>query len=365
MRFDDPAFRDALFRQKRKKGAWRVVEAPALACATSGAAPGELVADTHAHLHMMADPAVTLACCAAHGVGFVCAITDPSEDGEVVFEHLEEWRVEAAAVLPEVLANTGRHLSEELVDEVLRSSYAAVSEACGGAACANPADGFALLPAIPRVRIAAGVHPHNAKLYDDAIDRHLRTLLHDPRVSAVGEIGLDYHYDLSPREVQREVFRLQVRLAKEAGLPVVLHVREAHDEAFAIMQEEGFPQAGTLLHCYNLDWATLEPWVREGCYVAFGGPLTFKNADEVRDAASRVPLDRLLTETDAPYMTPEPLRGTTCGPEHVVFTAAKLLEVLKGVGAGACEDAAPLAALFANACALLDREPTAWQRARC
>lgn len=205
-----------------------------------------------------------------------------------------------------------------------------------------------------------GCHPHNAKHYDDALELKLRELLVDPRVSAVGEIGLDYHYDFSPREDQRTAFRRQIRVAKEAGLPLVLHVREAHDDAFAILQDEGFPEAGTLLHCFNLDWAELERWVDAGCYVAFGGPLTFKKADEVRDAAARVPQDRLLTETDAPYMTPEPLRGAVCGPEHVVFTAEKLCEV-HGLSRGE-EREAFLNALMANARGLLDREPTPWQR---
>lgn len=207
-----------------------------------------------------------------------------------------------------------------------------------------------------------GCHPHNAKHYDDALELKLRELLADPRVSAVGEIGLDYHYDFSPREDQRTAFRRQICVAKEAGLPLVLHVREAHDDAFAILQDEGFPEAGTLLHCFNLDWAELERWVDAGCYVAFGGPLTFKKADEVRDAAARVPQDRLLTETDAPYMTPEPLRGAVCGPEHVVFTAEKLCEV-RGLSRGD-EREAFLNALMANARGLLDREPTSWQRER-
>ncbi len=205
-----------------------------------------------------------------------------------------------------------------------------------------------------------GCHPHNAKHYHDALEADLRERLADQRVSALGEIGLDYHYDFSPREDQRLAFRRQLRLAKECGLPVILHVREAHDDALAIMQEEGFPEAGVLLHCYNLDWPTLEPWVEAGCYVAFGGPLTFKKTDEVRDAASRVPLDRLLTETDAPYMTPEPMRGMTCGPEHVIFTAERLCEVR-----GYTQDderEAFLCQLMKNARGLLDREPTSWQR---
>ena len=207
-----------------------------------------------------------------------------------------------------------------------------------------------------------GCHPHNAKFYDDDLERTLLERLADPRVSAVGEIGLDYHYDFSPREDQREAFRRQIRVAKQAGLPVVLHIREAHDDAFAILQEEGFPKAGTLLHCFNLDWAELERWVEAGCHVAFGGPVTFKHADEVRDAAARVPEELLLTETDAPYMTPEPLRGTTCGPEHVVFTAEKLCEV-RDLAFGE-ERETFLRKLLANAYELLDREPTSWQRER-
>lgn len=156
-------------------------------------------------------------------------------------------------------------------------------------------------------------------------------------------------------------FRRQVRVAKEAGVPVILHVREAHDEALAIMREEGFPEAGTLLHCFNLDWETLEPWEEAGCYVAFGGPLTFKKSDDVRAAAARMPLERVLTETDAPYMTPEPMRGVTCGPEHVIFTAERLAAV-RGCSPGE-ERAAFLRTLMDNARTLLDREATSWQRA--
>ena len=215
---------------------------------------------------------------------------------------------------------------------------------------------------MPRVRIATGCHPHNAKRYDDALEALLRERLRDPRVCAIGEIGLDFHYDFSPRDDQRQAFRRQVRLAHELGLPVILHVREAHDEALALMREEGFPEAGVLLHCYNLDAATLAPWVEAGCYVAFGGPLTFKKADEVREAAQLVPIDRLLTETDAPYMTPEPMRGMTCGPEHVIFTAERLAEV-RGCAPGG-EREAFLAQLMENARRLLDRDPLPWQDER-
>lgn len=207
-----------------------------------------------------------------------------------------------------------------------------------------------------------GCHPHNAQHYDDALEAVLRERLHDARVSALGEVGLDYHYDLSPREAQRKAFRRQIRLAKEAGLPVVLHMREAHDDGFALLSEEGFPEAGTLLHCFNLDAAELARWVDAGCFIAFGGPLTFKKAEEVREAAKLVPADRLLTETDAPYMTPEPLRGTTCGPEHVAFTAAKLADVRSFEDLRTPARGEFLRQTYLNALGLLDREPTAWQR---
>ena len=210
------------------------------------------------------------------------------------------------------------------------------------------------------MRIAAGLHPHNAKHWGPEIEERLRALLHDKRTSCLGEIGLDYHYDLSPRDVQREIFRAQIRLAKEAGLPIALHMREAHDDGFAILEEEGFPEAGTLLHCFNLDAAEVARWVEAGCYIAFGGPLTFKRADEVREAAKLVPADRLLTETDSPYMTPEPLRGTDCGPAHTIYTADVLCEVR---GATTPEArAALLAQLYENAQRLLNRKPTPWQK---
>lgn len=301
------------FLRKKKKGKYAEVDAPKLA---------SLVADTHAHLEMLANPSENLARCAIHGVSFVCTIVDPSENQLETFTSLSRWQEEARVLLYE-------------------NGY----ESC----CDN----------VPDIRIGIGVHPHNAKHYTDALEEELIAYLKDSQVSALGEVGLDYHYDLSPRPVQREVFRRQIRIAHQAGLPLILHMREAHDEGFAILEEEGFPAAGVLLHCFNLDAEILRPWVEAGCYVAYGGPLTFKAADEVRDSALIVPKDRLLTETDSPFMTPEPMRGMKCGPEHTIFTAAVLAEVL-----GCCSDqerAEVLHQVYTNAQALLNRKPTAWQ----
>ena len=288
-----PPERDFGFYQRRKHDKWREVPVPEPALE----AP---VADSHAHVHMLPDPAWELARCSANGVGFVCMIVDPSEDGPRPFDELESWKAAA-------------------------KDFAA----------------DAASPAPVAVSVAVGVHPHNAKLYDAETERELVGRLGDPRVVALGEIGLDYHYDLSPREVQRSVFRRQIAIAKEMGLPVALHLRggddpvadDAHAEAFGILQEEGFPEAGTLLHCCALPPEEIAPWIEAGCYIAYGGALTFKNADAARVGARLVPEDRLLLETDSPYMTPEPMRGAACTPAHVVFTAARLADV-RGVAPG-------------------------------
>ena len=288
-----PPERDFGFYQRRKHDAWRAVYPPVLEA---------FVADSHAHIHMLPDPAWELARCAANGVDFVCEICDPSEDGTHPFDELEEWKAGSQAYLDEKPENNEK---------------------------------------APTVRIAAGVHPHNAKLYNAEVERVLLAQLADSRTSALGEVGLDYHYDLSPRDVQRDVFRRQIRIAKEAGLPLALHLRggddpvndNAHREAFGILAEEDALGPETLLHCCALPPDELTPWIEADCHIAYGGALTFKSADTAREGAKLVPEDRLLLETDAPYMTPEPMRGAACTPAHVVFTAAVLADV-RGVAPG-------------------------------
>ncbi len=341
--FDQPAFADALFRQKRKHGKFRFVEPPRLK---------GFVADTHAHVHLLDDPPLAFARAAAWGIDYVCNIVDIYGGEPATFDRIDGWLDEAPARLPQLLA-CSREVALAGGDEATASHFP------------EKADLQTFLPGVdgaapmPRVRLAVGCHPHNASHYDDAMEKELRGRLADLRVCAIGEIGLDYHYDLSPRDAQREVFRRQIRLAHETGLPVALHVREAHDEAFRILEEEGFPKAGVLLHCFDLDWGTLEPWIGRGCYVALGGALTFKRCEDTREAVRRVQRDRLLTETDSPYMAPEPLRGMACEPMHAIFTAACMAEVL------GCETPEQrrdlLAQLDTNARGLLDRAPTAWQ----
>lgn len=340
-----PVFADALFRQKRKKGRFRLVEPVRL---------GSAAVDTHAHVQLLANPALEFARAAIWGIEFVCDIIDVAEDDPAVFDAFDGWYDQARQLMPQLVEASAALLAAG-GDEVTHLPAGA-----DAAAFALPADS-ASRP-LPHLRLAAGVHPHNAKLYDDAIEQRLLSRLADPRVCAVGEVGLDYHYDLSPREVQRTVFRRQIRLAHTTGLPLALHVREAHDEALAILREEGFPPAGVLLHCFDLDWETLQPWVEQGCYVALGGALTFGRCQDTRDAVARCPRELLLTETDSPYMTPEPMRGMPCGPAHATFTAARMAEVLGCDGEEARREL--FDQLMDNARRLLDRPPTAWQRAQ-
>jgi TatD DNase family protein len=178
----------------------------------------------------------------------------------------------------------------------------------------------------PTVRVIVGVHPHNAKDLTPQVEVELIRLASDGRTAAIGEIGLDYHYDHSPRDAQRAAFRRQLEIAVEMNLPAVVHLREAHDDGEAIMREVGLPSAGCILHCYTMGPVPLEPFLALGCTVSFAGPVSFKKAEEIRDAARAVPTGRILTETDCPFMAPEPFRGRTNEPALVVFTAARMAE---------------------------------------
>jgi len=246
---------------------------------------GAAIADTHAHLDMLDDPALALARAALAGVAFIATVADVTEDAWRTYDELPSW-----------LANARELLTA--------GGYAGVR--------------------LPHVRVVLGAHPHNARLWDAEAEAEFRRLVADPLTCAVGEVGLDYHYDHSPREVQRARFADHLSLAHEHGLPAVVHLREAHDDGLAILKEVGAPTAGFILHCFNLAPEVMHPFVELGCHVSFAGPATFKKAEEVRAAAREVPAGRILTETDCPFMAPEPFRGQTNEPALVVFTAARL-----------------------------------------
>ncbi|HJZ82052.1 MAG TPA: TatD family hydrolase [Pyrinomonadaceae bacterium] len=175
----------------------------------------------------------------------------------------------------------------------------------------------------PEIYAAVGVHPHDAKLFDETSEKRLVALVREnDRVVAWGEIGLDYHYDHSPREVQREVFQRQLRLARELGLPVVIHSRAADDDTIRILREELSDYGpAAVMHCFGGSLQMAREALDLGFYISFAGNLTFKKAEDLRDIARQLPLDRLLVETDCPYLTPVPFRGRRNEPARVVETA--------------------------------------------
>ena len=172
-----------------------------------------------------------------------------------------------------------------------------------------------------------GVHPHDAKDWNGEADARLRRLSDHPHVVAIGEIGLDYHYDFSPRDQQESAFRAQMQLAREVGLPVVIHCREAYGDTLQILSEEGADETGGVMHCWAGTVEEADKTVALGLALGFGGTLTFKNAESTRQAAQRVPLETLLVETDAPYLAPVPHRGKPNEPAYTRLVAEKLAEL--------------------------------------
>lgn len=183
-----------------------------------------------------------------------------------------------------------------------------------------------------RLYATVGLHPYYAADCDDAALDELRSLAANPRVVAIGEIGLDYFNEYAPRDVQAIAFQRQLALAAELKLPVVIHNRESDTDALAILKDFAPSLPGVVMHCFGSSAAVAEECAALGFYVSFAGNVTFPKAQNLRDAALVVPLDRLLVETDAPYLAPVPLRGKRCEPAYTVQTAAFLAE-LRGVDA--------------------------------
>ena len=180
----------------------------------------------------------------------------------------------------------------------------------------------------PDVRFAIGVHPHAAQSFAGdpgrAADVVRAQLDATPSARAIGEIGLDYHYDFAPRAVQHDVFRVQVRLARERRLPIVVHTREADQDTIAILREEGGGEVAGVLHCFTGTPELRDAGLALGLHVSLAGIITFPKAQELRDTARAVPLDRLLAETDSPFLAPVPHRGKRNEPAHV----ARIVEAL-------------------------------------
>jgi TatD DNase family protein len=172
-----------------------------------------------------------------------------------------------------------------------------------------------------------GIHPHEAAQVPEGDWEAFGRLARDPRVVAIGEMGLDFHYDRSPRPVQEAAFRRSLRLAREVAKPIVIHVREADEPCLRALREEGIPAEGGVVHCFTGDAASARAYLDLGLHISVSGIATFKTAEAIREAVRMTPRDRLLVETDSPFLAPIPFRGKRNEPAHVAYVAAKVAEV--------------------------------------
>ena len=171
---------------------------------------------------------------------------------------------------------------------------------------------------------AVGIHPHEAKTMKDGDLDLLAQWLKEDKVVALGEIGLDYYYDLSPREVQMDVCEKQMELAWQLNVPVAYHVRDAHQDMIDLMKRHKDKLTGGIIHCFSGSWEIAREYLKLGYYISFAGPVTFKKAPKLQEAAVNVPRERLLVETDSPYLAPEPVRGRRNEPGNVYYVAEKI-----------------------------------------
>ena len=183
----------------------------------------------------------------------------------------------------------------------------------------------ALAEKYPHVYAAVGSHPDVADEVNEQVLEEYRKLCKLPKVKAIGEIGIDYHYEDIPRDLQLKAFRMQMELAREVGLPVIVHEREAHEDGMAVVKE--FPDVTGVFHCYSGSAEMARQLVDLGWYIGFTGVLTFKNARKAIETAASIPLERIVLETDCPYMAPEPFRGKRNDPGYIYRMAEKLAEI--------------------------------------
>ena len=194
-----------------------------------------------------------------------------------------------------------------------------------GCSLESSRNAVALAEKYPHVYAAVGSHPDVADEVNDTILDEYRKLCKLPKVKAIGEIGIDYHYEDIPRDLQKKAFRMQLELAREVKLPVIVHERDAHEDGMAIVKE--FPDVTGVFHCYSGSAEMARQLVDLGWYIGFTGVLTFKNARKAIETAASIPLDRIVLETDCPYMAPEPYRGKRNDPGYIYRMAEKLAEI--------------------------------------
>ncbi|HHY59320.1 MAG TPA: TatD family hydrolase [Clostridia bacterium] len=231
------------------------------------------------------------------------------------------------------LIDTHVHLMDERfredVDQVIANAKAAgvVAMANVGYDLESSRQAVAMAQEEPCLYAVVGIHPHDAKLCTPEALRELEELARQPKVVAIGEIGLDYYRNLSPKEVQKEAFRQQIRLAQKLNKPIVVHDRDAHGDTIQILKEEKVSAIGGVLHCYSGSWEMAREAMKMGLFISLAGPVTFHNARRLQDIAKLMPLDYLLIETDCPYLAPEPYRGKRNEPAYVVKVAEMIAAV--------------------------------------
>ena len=234
-----------------------------------------------------------------------------------------------------MLFDTHAHLDDRAFDEDRLELIASLpSQGVGlvmnpGCSLASSRNASNLSKQFDFLYAAVGSHPDAADEVNEAVlEEYRRLCLENPKIKAIGEIGLDYHYEDIPREIQLKAFRAQMALAAELNLPVIVHEREAHADGMAVVDE--FPTVKGVFHCYSGSAEMASELVKRGWYIGFTGVLTFKNARKALEVAATVPLDRLVLETDCPYMAPEPFRGKRNHPGYLYRMAQRLAE-LRGV----------------------------------
>jgi TatD DNase family protein len=186
---------------------------------------------------------------------------------------------------------------------------------------------LALSERYEQIYAAVGWHPQDAITMEERDLDWIAELMHHPKVVAIGEIGLDYYWDTSPKDVQERVFRDQIRLARKVGKPIIIHNRDAHQDIVRILKEEKAVEVGGIMHCFSGSWETATACLAMNFHISFGGPVTFKNAVQPKEVLAQVPMDRLLIETDCPYLTPHPYRGKRNETSYVHYVAAAAAEI--------------------------------------
>jgi TatD DNase family protein len=235
-----------------------------------------------------------------------------------------------------MLIDTHCHLDAEYFPEGADETLARARSAgvtgfvCIGVGSLEQARGaIALAERRPDVWATVGVHPHEASKLDDALEQDMRRCAEAPRVVAVGEIGLDFHYDHSPRQQQEAVFRRFIALARQLKKPIIIHTRSAPAETLRILEEERASEVGGVIHCFSENRAFAERALDLNFDLSFSGIVTFKRSLDIQEVAAWAPSDRILVETDSPYLAPVPLRGKRCEPAYVLHTARFVAELRK------------------------------------